>query len=257
MTGGRAADDDLVHGQLLAFARDLKDLYRQERDRTRELEDALERLGESYLATMESLAVMVEAKDENTRRHLDRTRDLALALTRLVAPELAERREIGWGFRLHDIGKVAIAERVLLKRGALTATEWSEMRTHPEVGALIVAPLRFLGDAVEIIRHHHERFDGSGYPYGLRGEDIPLAARIFSVVDAFDAMTNDRPYRLARPQDEALVEIAQRGGTQFDPGVVEAFVEMMEHEDGHLHDEPRLEPFHPRLSSAPAHRQLD
>jgi HD-GYP domain-containing protein (c-di-GMP phosphodiesterase class II) len=249
VTADPVHDEELVQGQLLAFARDLKDLYRQERDRSRELEDALERLSDSYLATMESLAVMVEAKDENTRQHLDRTRDLAVALTGIVAPELAERREMGWGYRLHDIGKVAIAERILLKRGALTSSEWSEMRTHPEVGALIVAPLPFLGDAVDVIRHHHERFDGTGYPYGMRGEDIPLPARIFSVVDAFDAMTHDRPYRRARPPDEALVEIAQRSGTQFDPGVVEAFVGMIEREPPPALESQRFEP---RIASSPA-----
>jgi HD-GYP domain-containing protein (c-di-GMP phosphodiesterase class II) len=248
MTGEPAPEQDIVHGQLVAFARDLKSLYRQERERARELEEALERLSDSYLSTMESLAVLVEAKDETTRRHLDRSHDLALELTRLVAPELAERPEIGWGYRLHDIGKVAIAERILTKRGDLTPSEWLEMRTHPEVGAQIVAPLRFLGEAVLVIRHHHERFDGSGYPHGLRGEDIPAAARIFSVVDAFDAITNDRPYRKARSVAEALEEIVRRAGSQFDPEVVGAFIRMME---DHPSD-PRTHPFEPKVASAPA-----
>lgn len=243
------ADQDVVHGQLMAFARDLKSLYRQERERSRELEEALERLSDSYLSTMESLAVLVEAKDEHTRRHLDRSRDLALELTRRVAPDLAERPEIGWGYRLHDIGKVAIAERILMKRGDLTPSEWLEMRTHPEVGAQIVAPLRFLGDAVLVIRHHHERYDGSGYPHGLRGEAIPTPARIFSVVDAFDAITNDRPYRKARSAEEALEEIARRAGTQFDPQVVEVFVGMVE--DRSWNPSP-TRPFEPRVASSPA-----
>jgi HD-GYP domain-containing protein (c-di-GMP phosphodiesterase class II) len=242
-------EPDVVQGQLVAFARDLKSLYQQERERARELEEALERLSDSYLSTMESLAVLVEAKDENTRRHLDRSMELALELTRLVEPEMAERPEIGWGYRLHDIGKVAIAERILMKRGDLTPSEWMEMRTHPEVGAQIVAPLRFMGDAVLVIRHHHERFDGSGYPHGLRGEEIPASARIFSVVDAFDAITNDRPYRKARPPEDALAEIARRAGTQFDPTVVEAFVGMMEDRR-----EPEQGPpsFDPSVRSAPA-----
>jgi HD-GYP domain-containing protein (c-di-GMP phosphodiesterase class II) len=241
-------EPDVVHGQLVAFARDLKSLYRQERERARELEEALERLSDSYLSTMESLAVLVEAKDENTRRHLDRSMQLALELTRLVEPGLAERPEIGWGYRLHDIGKVAIAERILLKRGELTPSEWLEMRTHPEVGAQIVAPLRFLGDAVVVIRHHHERFDGSGYPHGLDGEAIPTPARIFSVVDAFDAITNDRPYRKARPPEDALEEIARRAGSQFDPFVVEAFVQMVQ--DRRQADPPAAT-FQPTVSSAP------
>ncbi|MGH2675516.1 MAG: HD-GYP domain-containing protein [Actinomycetota bacterium] len=249
MTADPAPDQEVVHGQLLAFARDLKSLYRQERERTQELEHALERLSDSYLATMESLAVLVEAKDEHTRRHLDRSRDLALELTRMVAPDLAERPEIGWGYRLHDIGKVAIAERILMKRGALTPSEWLEMRTHPEVGAQIVAPLRFLGDAVLVIRHHHERYDGSGYPHGLRGKTIPVPARIFSVVDAYDAITNDRPYRQARSPEAAVEEIVRRAGTQFDPEVVDAFVRMLERAPAAL---PETRPFEPRVSSRPA-----
>lgn len=243
------ADQDVVHGQLMAFARDLKSLYRQERERSRELEEALERLSDSYVSTMESLAVLVEAKDEHTRRHLDRSRDLALELTRRVAPDLADRPEIGWGYRLHDIGKVAIAERILMKRGDLTPSEWLEMRTHPEVGAQIVAPLRFLGDAVLVIRHHHERYDGSGYPEGLRGEAIPTPARIFSVVDAFDAITNDRPYRKARSAEEALEEIVGRAGTQFDPQVVEVFVGMVEDPS---RESSRTRPFEPEVASSPA-----
>ncbi len=249
MTAEPGTEQDVVHGQLVAFARDLKSLYRQERERARELELALERLSDSYLSTMESLAVLVEAKDESTRRHLDRSRDLAVELTRLVAPDLAERPEIGWGYRLHDIGKVAIAERILTKRGDLTASEWLEMRTHPEVGAQIVAPLRFLGDAVLVIRHHHERFDGSGYPHGLRGEDIPAPARIFSVIDAFDAITNDRPYRKARSIADALEEIARRAGSQFDHEVVQAFVQMMESSSLEL---PATRRFEPTVESTPA-----
>lgn len=249
MTAQPPPEPDAVHGQLVAFARDLKSLYRQERERAHELEEALERLSDSYLSTMESLAVLVEAKDENTRRHLDRSMHLALDLTRLVEPELVERPEIGWGYRLHDIGKVAIAERILMKRGELTPSEWLEMRTHPEVGAQIVAPLRFMGDAVLVIRHHHERFDGSGYPHGLQGQAIPVPARIFSVVDAFDAITNDRPYRKARPPEDALVEIARRAGSQFDPFVVEAFVGMMTDRSV---PEPEAGPFEPTIRSAPA-----
>jgi len=106
------------------------------------------------------------------------------------------------------------------------------MRTHPTIGAQIVAPIKFLGNAVDIIRHHHERFDGRGYPLGLRGSDIPLAARIFSVADSFDAMTSDRPYRNALPADRALEEIRGGAGSQFDPDVVLAFLAMMEESGG-------------------------
>jgi response regulator RpfG family c-di-GMP phosphodiesterase len=218
--------DDLaqVRGQLLEFAKDIRELYRQERQRAHDLEDALAELNQSYLATMESLAFLVEAKDVGTRRHLDRTRSYALELTRLIDPDLAERPEIAHGFLLHDIGKVAIPERILMKAGPLYASEWQVMRSHPLVGAQIVSPIRFLGDAVDVIRFHHERHDGSGYPHGLRGDQIPLPARIFSVVDAFDAMTTDRPYRKAMSSDAAVDEIARCSGTHFNPEVVEAFL---------------------------------
>jgi HD-GYP domain-containing protein (c-di-GMP phosphodiesterase class II) len=217
-----------ARSQLVEFAKDVRELYRRERQRARDLERALEDLHASYFSTMETLAFLIEAKDVGTRRHLDRTRDLAMALTRIVAPELAERPEISHGFLLHDIGKVGIPEDVLTKRGPLSQSEWSVMRTHPVVGAHIVTPIRVLGEAVDVVRFHHERYDGSGYPHGLEGEDIPLSARIFSVVDAFDAITSDRPYRPGRSSDLAVSEILRCSGSQFDPEVVEAFVLLLE-----------------------------
>jgi ribonuclease P protein subunit RPR2 len=218
--------DDLAEAraQLLKFARDIRELYRKERQRTRQLELALDELNQSYVSTMETLAFLIEAKDVGTRRHLDRTRDLAMALARIVDPDLADRPEIAHGFLLHDIGKIGIPERLITKRGALNPSEWQVMRTHPIVGAHIVTPIRLLGDAVDVVRFHHERFDGVGYPLGLKGHEIPLAARIFSVADAFDAITSDRPYRSARTSDHAIEEIVRCSGTQFDPDVVEALV---------------------------------
>jgi HD-GYP domain-containing protein (c-di-GMP phosphodiesterase class II) len=225
LTGGELAR---VRAQLVKFARDVRELYRRERQRTRQLEDALEELNRSYFSTMETLAFLIEAKDVGTRRHLDRTRDLAMALTRVIDPDLAARPETAHGFLLHDIGKIGIPERILVKSGPLNPSEWTVMRTHPVVGAHIVTPIRVLGDAVDVVRFHHERFDGDGYPHGLRGEEIPLAARIFSVVDAFDAMTSHRPYRKARDVPEALEELRRCAGSQFDPEVVEAFVRLSE-----------------------------
>jgi len=225
---GTSSDPELpaVHEQLIVFAREIGELYRLERARSAELEEALARLQETYFATMKSLAQVIEAKDRTTRGHLDRTQEYGLALAARIEPSMATE-ELGYGFFLHDIGKVGIPEHILCKEGPLSAAEWEIMRTHPIVGAQIVAPITFLGDAVDLVRHHHERFDGSGYPDGLRGEAIPMPARIFAVADAFDAMTSDRPYRDAMATERAAAEIECAAGTQFDPEVVGEFVEMM------------------------------
>jgi len=219
-----------VHAQLIVFARELSEMYHAERERSHELEGVLRHVQETYLATMKTLAQVVEAKDRTTRGHLDRAHSLGVELARRIDPELAERPEVGYGFFLHDIGKVGIPEDILCKNGALSDPEWSVMREHPTIGAQIVAPIQFLGDAVQVIRHHHERFDGTGYPSRMRGEEIPLAARVFAVADSYDAMTSDRPYRDAMPKERALEEISAGSGSQFDPGVVEVFLDLAREE---------------------------
>jgi putative two-component system response regulator len=220
------AEEHRLREQLLAFARDINEVYRRERARTAELERALEDLEESYLATVKTLAFVVEAKDVHTRSHLDRAHDYAVALASRVAPELAADQTLRYGFFLHDIGKIGIPERILSKPGPLTDDEWAIMRTHPLLGAQILSPVKFLVPALPIVEAHHEKWDGSGYPRGLRGDQIPLGARIFALVDAFDAMTSDRPYRRALPFEQALDQIASCAGTHFDPDVVYAFVDL-------------------------------
>ena len=225
MKPDEAAQLEQAKEQLLVLARDVNAMYQSERARARELEEALDALQDSYLATVRTLAFIVEAKDSSTREHLERTHDYARALARVATGEEAGA-DLSYGFLLHDVGKVGIPESILCKPGPLTNEEYEVMKTHPLIGVQIVAPIKFLGGAVDVIRCHHERWDGRGYPDGLAGEDIPLGARIFSVCDTFDAMTSDRPYRRALPFDDAVSEIERCGGTQFDPDVVGSFVRM-------------------------------
>lgn len=230
VASGSPVDPEMpaVHEQLIVFARELGELYRAERSRSAELQQVLESLQESYLATMKSLAQVIEAKDRTTRGHLDRTQAYGLALARRIDAGLVASPTLGYGFFLHDIGKVGVPEHILCKQGPLSGDEWDVMRRHPLVGAQIVTPIAFLSEAVELIRHHHERFDGDGYPDGLAGADIPLGARVFSVADSFDAMTSDRPYRGSIGVERALAELHGGAGSQFDPEIVKVFVQMIE-----------------------------
>jgi HD-GYP domain-containing protein (c-di-GMP phosphodiesterase class II) len=164
-----------------------------------------------------------------TGSHLDRVTTLALRFTRHVAPELAADAFVAQGFRLHDIGMIGVSTSILVKQEPLTSSELDEIREHPWLGERIVATVPPLnGVARHVIACHHEKWDGSGYPRGLRGEEIPLAARIFALVDAFDVMTNDQPYRHALPLELALAEIEAKAGTQFDPTLAPAFLRMLE-----------------------------
>lgn len=219
-------DEWRLRDQMLSLAHDLSTLYRREREKTDRLEATLVELEESYGATVRMLAFVIEAKDPHVHSHLERSFKYAKALARRIDPALAERPEVQHGFLLHDIGKVGIPERILGKPGPLTAEEFEVMKTHPMIGGRIVQPVRALQRAADIIEGHHERWDGNGYPRGLRGERIPLAARIFAIADSFDAMTSDRPYRKALSLEHALEEIRDGAGTQFDPDCARSFLDM-------------------------------
>jgi HD-GYP domain-containing protein (c-di-GMP phosphodiesterase class II) len=148
--------------------------------------------------------------------------------TELIADRLSVdkkmKREISFGALLHDVGKIAVSDQILLKPGKLTEQEWKEMRKHPEAGYRIVKRISFLKDAAEIVYAHHEQFDGSGYPCGIKNEAIPLGARMFMVADAYDALTSERPYRSPMTYEEAAAEIRKLNGTHFGPVVVDAFM---------------------------------
>ncbi len=236
MDPSRADEVDLMRRQMAVFARDLNEVIGRERDRRREVEETLRMLQGAYTEMVKTLASVVETKDSYTRYHLDRTYQYAMTLTKRIAPELAHDATIGYGYLLHDIGKIGIPEAVLNKQGPLTDEEWAVMKTHPLIGVQVVKPIKFLGDAVNVIRSHHERWDGKGYPEGLKGEEIHLAARIFTVVDTFDAMTSDRPYRRGLPVEVALEEIERCASAQFDPHVASEFVKLCEERQVHETD---------------------
>jgi ribonuclease P protein subunit RPR2 len=218
---------EALERQLHVFARDAVAAYRREKARAAELQTALTTLETAFLETIRSMAFVVEAKDAYTGQHLERCRVYGMALMEELGIT-AEYPDAPYGFLLHDSGKVGVPEAILGKPGPLTAAEWRVMRTHPLIGFQMLSGIPFLANAAEIVRSHHEMWDGSGYPEGLKAEEIPLPARVFSVVDAFDAMTTNRPYRAALPLQHASEEIARMGGSQFDPDVSIAFAGIVE-----------------------------
>lgn len=182
-------------------------------------------LEESHLGTVTSLAAAIEASDGYTAEHSDAVGQLVLAVgrgMRLSAPEL---RELELVAVLHDVGKIGIPKEVLHKPGPLDEREWEIMRTHPEIGARILSGVPRAARIREAVLHEHEHWDGSGYPDGLRGEDIPLYARIVLACDAYHAMTSDRPYRAALPESEARARMADAAGRDFDPAVTRVLLE--------------------------------
>jgi putative nucleotidyltransferase with HDIG domain len=185
----------------------------------------LERVRKDYLNTIKTLAKVIDANDKYTRGHCDKVMKYSLLICRQL--KLSERhiKTIKTASLLHDIGKIGIDLSILRKEGKLTAEDWEKVRMHPEIGAKIIAQVGFLNDLVPIIQHHHERFEGGGYPDPTKCDgNIPLGARIIAVADAFDAMTSDRPYRKAMPEESAFEELKRCAGSQFDPEVVKAFL---------------------------------
>jgi putative nucleotidyltransferase with HDIG domain len=195
------------------------------------LEHANHLLKERSTAAMESLSATVDARDAYTAGHSRRVQTIALAIGSELGLSQAELDLLGHAALFHDIGKLAIPDAVLLKPASLSGDEWELMQRHAEEGARIIDRLGFLGDAVPAIRHHHERWDGDGYPDRLVGEDIPLGARIIHVADALDSMLTNRIYKPARPAEEALEELRQGAGSQFCPRCVSALERKLTSED--------------------------
>ncbi len=188
-----------------------------------------ESLYDNLVDTLRSLVMAVEAKDPYTRNHSQRVTDLAILIARTMGRPRSELETLRFGGIIHDIGKIGIQDTVLLKPDRLNAAEGAVIRTHPEIGENIVKPLRFLREEQAIVRHHHERFDGTGYPDGLRQDRIPFLARVLAVADTYDAITSTRPYRRARQHAFAVQEITRCRYTQFDPEVADAFLASLPH----------------------------
>jgi putative nucleotidyltransferase with HDIG domain len=212
----REQEAALKERQLERYAADLRETFKQERTRAQELQ-------QSYTATVSALSNAVEARDAYTGRHAERVSAYGMELARVVGLPLEDMPRLQFGFLLHDIGKVAIPDAILYKPESLTEEERTLMEQHPLIGAEIVGRVEFLTGAVEVVRSHHEHWDGTGYPDRLAGEEIPLAARVFAVADVLDALTTDRPYRPASSFPIAREMITAESGTQFDPRVIEAF----------------------------------
>jgi HD-GYP domain-containing protein (c-di-GMP phosphodiesterase class II) len=195
------------------------------------------RLESHYTETIEALVSALEARDPATQAHTGRIRDIAIAVGVSMDVPSDVLRSVRLGAILHDVGKIGISDAILTKPGPLTDEEWEIMRAHPIIGERMLQGVAFLEPVLPVVRHHHERWDGRGYPDGLAGENIPLAARIVAACDAFDAMTSDRPYRSALPIEVACRELLDCTGTQFDPNVARTLIEVV----GQMTGEDELE----------------
>jgi putative two-component system response regulator len=214
---GGPADGPTADSQLMAYAKDLRRSYEDERARRQELQAA-------YLATLKVLAAAIETRDPYTGGHAERVATYSVAIGRELGWDAERLATLELGAALHDVGKIGIPDQVLRKPGPLDAEEWKQMRQHPAMGARMLQHVPFLHGAAICTLRHHERFDGQGYPDGLAGEAIPEDARVVAIADAFDAMTTDRPCRRALSTAIAIAEIERGAGTQFDPTGVAAFL---------------------------------
>src|SRR5437763_5116752 len=225
-TARRALENRRLKLENRAYQTNLETLVTE---RTQRLRQAVKELEESYDITLEALGDALDLKDRETEGHSKRVTAFTIAIAKKMGLPSDQIRVIARGAFLHDIGKMAIPDAILKKPGKLDEQEFEVMREHPYCGYQIVKRIPFLSEAAEIVYSHQEKFDGTGYPRGLKGDQIPLGARIFSIADTLDAMTSDRPYRARLPFTVARDEIQRWSGRQFDPQVVATFLQMPEH----------------------------
>ncbi len=227
----RAIERALARRRLeLARQRYRQSLEKRVREKTADLALALRDLETTYSSTLWALVTALDAREHETGDHSQRVVRYTLAIAKRLGVPERELPDIGRGALLHDIGKIGVPDAILLKPAKLTDAEWVEMRKHPQTGWTILQSIPFLDVPAEIVLCHQERYDGGGYPRGLRGDAIPIGARIFAIADTFDAMTTDRPYRRRLPPEAARAEITRFAGTQFDARCAEAFLSIRQAE---------------------------
>lgn len=217
---GRALNHQALVQAKRRYENYLEELIRQ---RTAELKQALSSLEDSYRTTLKTLTAALETRDTDTHGHSERVVNFSLRLGQELCLDSEEMRALEFGALLHDIGKIGIPDAILRKPERLTSEEWEKMRQHPALGQKILAGIKFLEGAACVVGQHHEKWDGSGYPQGLRGCEIDLKARIFAVADAFDAIISHRVYRAGKSYEQAVAELDNCAGKHFDPQVVAAF----------------------------------
>ena len=239
----RTKELDELKGQVLEWNRRLEEKVAE---RTRALEATHARLQEIYLETVKALMEAVSAKDSYLLHHSDNVALYAegIAAELALTPERMDRLLLGC--QLHDLGKIAVPDSILLKPGPLTTEEFDVMKRHPAWGARILQPLAFMKDVTEMVHQEHERWDGKGYPLGLKGEQIRLEARIIAVADSLDAMTSDRPYRRAMPLEYACQELEKGASSQFDPQVAQICVRLLREGRLKIASHPHLDENHDR-----------
>lgn len=192
-----------------------------------ELKDTYDKLERAYMESIQTLRYTVEAKDTYTRGHSDRVSEFSVLIGKHLGLPETDLRTLQIGGLFHDIGKIGVPDSILLKEGKLTDDEYSEIKNHPTIGAHILSSATIFKDIIPIVKHHHEKYDGNGYPGKLKGDDIPYFARIAAVADTFDAMTSKRTYRDALPLEVVISEIERCKGTQFDPTIADVFLDIL------------------------------
>lgn len=201
-----------------------------------ELKDTYDKLERSYMESIETLRYTVEAKDSYTRGHSDRVAEYSVLIGKYMGLPEEDLNTLRIGGLFHDVGKIGVPDSILLKTDKLTDDEYSEIKNHPTIGAHILSSATIFQDLIPIVKHHHEKYDGTGYPGKLKGEDIPFFARIAAVADTFDAMTSKRSYRDPLPLDVVIKEIERCKGTQFDPKIADVFLDILNNHYNEIKD---------------------